>query len=74
MKRHFCRKIQPRVCFEWVPSHANPADELSRGGISRYVSDDKVRRLRLPELAVRQPARPLQDIVKSATAAAVAKL
>ncbi len=53
--------------FEWVPSHANPADELSRDGTSRFVSDDKVRRFRLPAWAVRQPAQPLQDIVKSAS-------
>ena len=66
--------LRCRVYLVWVPSRANPADEVSRDDISRVVSDDEVRRLRLPKWAARQPAKPLQDIVKSATAAALAKL
>ena len=35
-----------RVWFEWVPSKANPADELSRQATSQYI--EKVENLILP--------------------------
>ncbi len=58
-------KLNVRIWFEWIPSKANPADELSRqGGFSfcRQLG------LRLPLRADRRRSRRLADVVGLAQA------
>ena len=61
-------KLNVRIWFEWVPSKANPADELSRQGSSPFVASSEVHPLRLPLWADRRRSRRLADIVGLAQA------
>ncbi len=61
-------KLHARVWFEWVPSQANPADELSRRGSSPFVASSEVHPLRLPARADRRRSRRLADVIGLAQA------
>ncbi len=65
---HTIVKLNVRIWFEWVPSKANLADELSRQGSSPFVASSEVHPLRLPLWADRRRSRRLADTVGLAQA------
>jgi hypothetical protein len=60
-----CFVLGVRVWIEWIPSAANPADELSREGTSRFTRS--VPGLVLPRWADRNLSRSLADMVSLIT-------
>ena len=56
--------IRCRIWLEWVPSHANPADELSRAGTTPYqLHNQEVLPLELPRWADRSQYNNLEEIL-----------
>ena len=70
------RTLCCRVWIEWVPSHTNPADELSRHKLSRYTEPpyaaNTVERLKLPCWTLRNANTPLAPALRHLVCASAA--